>query len=78
MTCNGIYYVFYGNLNYIGCRNTSAGTELITSIRQKDGITGGRADVLSLDLMSLDSVRDFATQVLGKNIPIHILINNGT
>ncbi len=32
--------------------------------------------VLSLDLTSLESVKTFARQILDKNVPIHVLINN--
>lgn len=36
----------------------------------------GSFEVCQLDLNSLDSVRNFAREVLAKNIPIHVLINN--
>ena len=36
----------------------------------------GSFEVLDLDLNSLESVRQFSQQVLSKNLPIHVLINN--
>ena len=36
----------------------------------------GSFEVFDLDLNSLESVRQFSQQVLSKNLPIHVLINN--
>ena len=33
-------------------------------------------EVFELDLSSLDSVRNFAQQILSKNVPINVLVNN--
>ena len=36
----------------------------------------GSFEAFELDLSSLDSVRNFAQQILAKNMPINVLINN--
>lgn len=61
---------------FLGCRNTASGLKVVNEIR-KEGFTKGNVEVLELDLMSLNSVRSFANEILLKNIPIHVLINNG-
>lgn len=58
----------------LGCRDVSAGnkaaSEIISSTKNKN------IEVLQLDLSSLNSVRDFASTVNSKKLPIHILILN--
>ena len=56
-----------------GCRNPS---QCIASIKEaKPNATN--YECIQLDLMSLDSVRQFAEKILAKDIPIHLLANNG-
>ncbi|CAG7784795.1 unnamed protein product [Allacma fusca] len=59
----------------IGCRNVSAGTQLIDRLRA-EGTTTGTAEAIALDLMSLESVKKFAREVNSKTDKINILINN--
>ncbi|ODM91811.1 Dehydrogenase/reductase SDR family member on chromosome X [Orchesella cincta] len=59
----------------IGCRDPASGRNVLSKIRQR-GITTGTAEILTLDLTSLNSVREFAYKILSKNIPINTLINN--
>lgn len=49
---------------------------MVDGIRQQ-GIQTGSAEVLSLDLNSLTSVRQFSQILLDRNLPINLLINNG-
>lgn len=59
----------------VGCRKPSAGEELVQKLRN-EGITSGSAEAMALDLNSLDSVKLFAQNVVNKNVPVHLLINN--
>lgn len=59
-----------------GCRTEAAGIKLIDKLR-KEGIQSGSAEVLRLDLESFSSVKEFAQNLLNRNIPINILVNNG-
>jgi len=60
-----------------GCQYPSDGNKLIRQIRSQK-ISTGRAECHKLELMSLESVRQFAQKVLNKDIPLHCLINNGS
>jgi short-subunit dehydrogenase len=44
---------------------------------REEGLRNGTFEVLEVDLMTLESVRKFADVILKKNIPIHVLVNNG-
>ncbi|XP_054263405.1 dehydrogenase/reductase SDR family member on chromosome X-like [Macrosteles quadrilineatus] len=59
----------------IGCRNVSAGSEMVRKLRA-EGITSGSTSILPLDMASLDSVTAFATAVLNSRPKVHLLINN--
>uniref|UniRef100_A0A1B6MM50 Uncharacterized protein n=1 Tax=Graphocephala atropunctata TaxID=36148 RepID=A0A1B6MM50_9HEMI len=59
----------------LGCRNVEDGTKHVSNLREQ-GITGGKVTVLSLDLASLESVRNFADAVLRETFVINYLINN--
>lgn len=58
---------------YMACRDqnkTNAAAELI----RKEAM--GKVEVMELDLSSLESIRKFAGEFNGKNIPLHVLICN--
>jgi len=59
----------------IGCRNVQSGNAFVQKLR-RDGVTTGQPGVLELDLTSLESVRKFANEILNRNVPIHVLVNN--
>ncbi|XP_046395066.1 dehydrogenase/reductase SDR family member on chromosome X-like [Ischnura elegans] len=59
----------------IGCRNVSAGEEVVKKIRE-GGIIGGDVKVLQLDMESMLSVRQFADKVKAAYPKIDVLINN--
>ena len=59
-----------------GCRDISAGNQLISRLRAQ-GVTTGTAEIIPLDLMSLNSVKEFAAQVNAKCDKVNLLINNG-
>jgi hypothetical protein len=60
----------------LGVRNPKAGNDVISKIR-KSGVSSGKALVLPLDLTSLKSVRNFASDVLDRTDRVDLLINNG-
>ena len=55
----------------IGCRNIDQARQLIGDEPNKD-----LAHILPLDLMSLDSVREFAAEVLATTPAVNVLVNN--
>ncbi len=59
-----------------GVRRTEETKKHLEKLREQ-GISGGSYEVIQLDLMSLESVRNFASEILRKDIPIHVLLNNG-
>ncbi len=63
-------------LAFKGVRRTDETKKNLEKLREQ-GISGGSYEVIQLDLMSLESVRNFATEVLRKDIPIQVLLNNG-
>ena len=68
-------HVFYFIL-FLGVRRPEETKKSLEELREQ-GIKGGSYEVFQLDLMSLESVRQFANQILTKNMPIHVLLNNG-
>ena len=60
----------------LGCRDTTSGGRFVQQLR-REGVSGGKTEVMELDLQSYASVRAFAKQVSDKNLPIHVLVNNG-
>ncbi|KAL1809037.1 hypothetical protein DCAR_0728565 [Daucus carota subsp. sativus] len=58
----------------MGVRNVNAGKILKDNLLQE--IPYARIDVMEIDLNSLDSVREFASQYISSNLPLNILINN--
>jgi short-subunit dehydrogenase len=60
----------------IGCRNRKSTNEMVKGIRRK-GVTTGTAEAMSLDLGSLNSIKEFANKVMNKDVTITVLINNG-
>ncbi|CAL8128671.1 unnamed protein product [Orchesella dallaii] len=65
-------------LNYhviLGVRSTQSCLQAIQTVR-KSGITSGTTKCLTLDLKSLQSVQEFAQEVLTENDRIDMLINN--
>jgi len=59
----------------VGCRVPGDGERLLKEFRAA-GISRGSMECLALDLTDLSSVRAFATKILRKKTPIHLLINN--
>ncbi|XP_017766379.1 PREDICTED: retinol dehydrogenase 12-like [Eufriesea mexicana] len=59
----------------IACRTPSAGEKAILQIRES-GINSGQAKVYKLDNASLESVKQFATEIKKDYKQIHVLINN--
>ncbi|KAG8253461.1 hypothetical protein J6590_033832 [Homalodisca vitripennis] len=59
----------------LGCRRIEDGRRFVSSLRER-GVTGGKVTILSLDLASLESVRNFAEAVLRETSVINYLINN--
>ena len=49
--------------------------DLKTKLEKLD-VKSGTFDILELDLTSLDSVKKFGNEILAKNVPIHVLLNN--
>jgi hypothetical protein len=76
------YYVQKSNNNSLslihlkGCRRPSELEATLSKCREA-GLKSGTYECLQLDLMTLESVRKFAEVILKKNIPIHVLVNNG-
>lgn len=56
----------------LACRSEAKTTPVLDEIRQ----AGGKAEFLALDLADLDQVAAAAKQLLGKNLPIQVLVNN--
>lgn len=59
----------------IGCRNIEAGLKTVQQIRE-EGITKGEAHVYKLDLESMQSVKEFANEVLKNFAFLNLLVNN--
>lgn len=57
-------------------RNLEAGEKVAATLRTSLGANAGKLELALLNLADLDSVRAFATQVLGRNQKIDLLINN--
>jgi NAD(P)-dependent dehydrogenase (short-subunit alcohol dehydrogenase family) len=63
-----------GGRVYIACRSAGAGAAAADAIKS---VTGSRTVwLLPLDLASLASVRDCAAAFLGRDEPLHVLVNN--
>ncbi len=63
-----------GGRVYIACRSAAAGSAAVSAIQEA---AGSRAVwLLPLDLASLASVRACATSFLGRDEPLHVLVNN--
>ena len=62
----------YQNFYFLGVRKPLDVTEKIN----KQPSFEGSFEAFELDLSSLDSVRNFGQQILAKNMPINVLINN--
>jgi NAD(P)-dependent dehydrogenase (short-subunit alcohol dehydrogenase family) len=58
----------------LACRDRNKGRTALEKLHAE--IPHARAEVIPLDLASLDSVRQCAAQELALNIPLDILINN--
>lgn len=59
----------------IPCRNSSKGEQVSKTIRNEI-VSGGKIEVMALDLSSLARVLDFATEFNSKFKALHILVNN--
>src|ERR1035441_5546435 len=58
----------------LGCRDQSKGDAALARMRALD--PGANAEVVVLDLASLESVRAFAAAELARGVPLDLLINN--
>lgn len=67
-----MYIIFF----FLACRTPSAGEKAILQIRES-GVNTGQAKIYNLDNSSLQSVKQFATEIKKDYKQIHILINNG-
>jgi NAD(P)-dependent dehydrogenase (short-subunit alcohol dehydrogenase family) len=63
----------------LACRNRERGESLAIQIRKIQAEAGHvqAAEVVLLDLSSLESIAACADQIISKNEPLHILVNNG-
>lgn len=57
-----------------GCRRPDACQQALSKLYPSNQ----RFECLALDLTSLESVQNFADKVKAKNVPIQVLVNNGT
>lgn len=60
----------------ISVRSAEKGEEAVSSIISQVSEDAGLVDYLIMDMTDLSSVAAFATQYMGRNIPLHVLINN--
>jgi len=58
----------------LACRDLRKGEAALNRLREE--APGVHAEVAALDLASLDSIRSFAAKELGRQRPLHVLINN--
>jgi retinol dehydrogenase-12 len=63
-----------GGRVYIACRSPSLGSAAVSAIRAASG--ADTVFLLPLDLASLASVRACASAFLGRDEPLHVLVNN--
>src|SRR5216683_5694935 len=63
-----------GAIVMLACRDRKKGEIALDRLHTEAPST--RTELVILDLASLSSVREFAAQELGKNRPLHVLINN--
>jgi len=59
----------------MACRNKQRGEEALKKIKEELG-EDSQVELMILDLSSLQSVRDFASEFKSQNLPLHILLNN--
>jgi len=59
----------------MGCRSPDIVKKKFEGFTKDENVTGS-VEVFHLDLMSLESVRSFAKQVLALDSPVHVLMNN--
>ena len=57
---------------FVACRSAERAAGVLDDIHA----VGGRGEFIALDLGDLASVRRCAAEFLGKNLPLHLLINN--
>jgi|SRR5215469_9125861 len=63
-----------GGRVFIACRSATAGEAAVSFIKAESG--SGSVWLLPLDLGSLDSVRACTAAFLGRDEPLHVLVNN--
>jgi len=63
-----------GGRVYIACRSPESGEAAVAAIKSASG--SGTVGLLPLDLASLESVRSCAASFLGRDEPLHVLVNN--
>ena len=60
---------------FIACRSEAKAAKAVNYIRQKSG--NERVEFLPLNLASLDSIRQFVKLFEARELPLHLLVNNG-
>lgn len=60
---------------FLACRSIERGQPVVDEIRAAHSVA--QAEVLLLDLGDFDSVRQCAGTFLARNLPLHLLVNNG-
>src|ERR1700678_2614230 len=58
----------------LGCRDKAKGDAALARIRAE--VPDAAAEVVVIDLASLDSVKKFAAEEIARGVPLHLLINN--
>lgn len=61
---------------FLACRDETKGRAAVADILQSTGVSADKVQFMQLDLMSFNSIREFAAAYLEKNLPIHMLILN--
>ena len=70
-------FLSYGMHVIVGCRSPEAVQSKFDGLAASDKEKyNGTIKCLHLDLMRMESVRSFATEVLALDTPIHVLVNN--
>lgn len=59
---------------FLACRSETKAAKAVSYIRQSSG--NNQVEFLSLNLASLESVREFVRQFVARELPLHVLVNN--
>lgn len=61
---------------FIACRSRERALPALEKIVEESGPGAGKVELLGLNLADLGSVRACAAEFLGRNLPLHLLVNN--